>query len=308
MGAGALGSVFGCLMRDGGHEVALLEPGPRLEDVRELGLRVSGLFGDHYRRDFTLHSAADEAESGRYELVLMTVKSFDTAEAARQIAPGIGPDALVVSLQNGLGNYEALRDCVGEQRALAGRVIFGAQFAGRAHVKVTVYAEPVMVGSPTNAVEMTRVAQIAQAFTAAGIPSEPTDQITGYLWAKMLYNCSLNPLSAILDVPYGRLLDSQSTRELMRQVVEEIFAVARARKVELFWREPAEYIEALFGRLIPDTAAHYASMAQDLQAGRRTEIDALNGAIVRLGEEAGIACPVNAVLTGLIQAAERLRS
>jgi len=149
---------------------------------------------------------------------------------------------------------------------------------------------------------------IAAALSGAGIPTQATDEITRFIWSKMLYNCSLNPLSALLNVPYGRLLDSESTRNLMRRIVQEMFAVAWANGIELFWGEPEEYIELLFGRLIPDTAAHYASMAQDLQAGRRTEIEALNGAIVRLGEEAGVDCPANAALSELVRATEQLRS
>lgn len=308
VGAGALGSVFGCLLRAAGHEVGLLEPSERLDDARRLGLTVTGLFGEHRCEGFELYNLAEDVPEGRHELVLVTVKSFHTAEAAERIAPKIGDDALVVSLQNGLGNYEAIRDHVGERRALAGRVIFGARMADRAHAEVTVYAEPVMIGSPANAVDMASADKIARAFEDAGIPARATTEIEKYIWAKMLYNCALNPLSALLNVPYGRLLDSAPTRSLIRSVVEEIFAVADARSVEMFWREPGEYVELLFGRLIPDTAAHYASMAQDLRAGRRTEIEALNGAIVRLGSDAGIDCPVNGSLSQMVRAAEALRN
>ena len=303
VGAGALGSVFGCLLKDSGHEVGLLEPSSRLDDVRELGLAVSGLFGEHCRREFALYSSAEDVPADYYDLVLMTVKSFHTEEAARQAAPKVGQGALVVSLQNGLGNYEAIRDQVGEKHVLAGRVIFGAQFVGRARVEVTVYAEPVMIGSPTNAVDSAPVKQIAEAFSEAGIPTEATLEISKYLWAKMLYNCALNPLSAMLNVPYGKLLETQATRNLMRQIVGEVFLVARAHEIELFWDKPTDYVDLLFGKLIPDTAAHLASMAQDLQAGRGTEIEALNGAIVRMGEHKGVECPVNGALSELVRAA-----
>jgi len=304
VGAGALGSVFGCLLKDAGAEVGLVEPSERLEDIRTRGLTVTGLFGEHRADGFELYSTADQVPAGRYELVLITVKSFHTREAVQRIAPKVGDKTLVLSLQNGLGNYEAIRDAVGEHRALAGRVIFGAQIVEPAHARVTVYAEPVMIGSPPNAVEMDRIEQIAQAFTEAGVPSEPTREINKYIWAKILYNCALNPLSALLDVPYGRLLDTEAARSLMRRVVEEVFAVAQAHGVQLFWERPDDYVEILFGRLIPDTAGHFASMAQDLQAGRKTEIDALNGAIAALGEQAGVECPTNRILAQLITAAE----
>lgn len=306
VGAGALGSVFGCLLKDKGHEVGLLEPSSRLDDVRALGLRVSGLFGEHECSGFALYASHLDVPAGYYDLVLITVKSFHTQAAAKQIAPRVAENAIIVSLQNGLGNYEAIRDEIGERRVLAGRVIFGARMADRAHAEVTVYAEPVMIGSPVDAVDTARIDEIAHAFSDAGIPTQATAEITKFIWSKMLYNCSLNPLSALLNVPYGRLLESESTQNLMRRMIEEMFAVARAKGIELFWNEPEDYIKLLFGKLVPDTAAHFASMAQDLQAGRRTEIEALNGAIVRLGEEGGVECPVNAALSELVRAAEPL--
>ena len=308
VGAGALGSVFGCLLRDKGHEVGLLEPSSRLDDVRELGLTVTGLFGEHHCDGFELYALPDDVPAGRYDLILVTVKSFHTAEAAAQIAPKVGENALVISLQNGLGNYEAICDAVGEHRALAGRVIFGARLIDRAHAEVTVYAEPVMIGADkSDRPPFSSIARLAMAFSDAGIPTQATTKITRFLWSKMLYNCSLNPLSALLNVPYGQLLESELTRNLMRRIVEEMFAVARAKGVEMLWDGPEDYIELLFGRLIPDTAAHFASMAQDLQSGRQTEIEALNGAIVRLGEDAGVECPTNAALSELVRAAEQLR-
>lgn len=320
VGAGALGSVFGCLLRDQGHEVGLLEPTSRLDDIRQCGLTVTGLFGDHHCEGFGLYSSAKEVAPGRHDLVLITVKSFHTAEAASQIAPVVG-DALLISLQNGIGNYEAIAAEVGNERTLAGRVIFGARMIAPARAEVTVFAEPVMIGSPADPTQrpehpepvegskgaasiLPRIDVIAAAFSDAGIPTQSTTEITKYIWSKMLYNCALNPLSALLNVPYGRLLESDESRMQMRRVVEEIFTVCRARGIALFWQKPEDYVDLLFGRLIPDTAAHYASMAQDLQAGRRTEIEALNGAVVRLGEEVGIPCPANAELADRVRAAE----
>lgn len=307
VGAGALGSVFGCLLRDKGHEVGFLQPGAKLDDIRELGLTVTGLFGEHHCTGFSLYNSPDQVPTDYYDLILITVKSFHTREAVEQVAAKIGSNALVISLQNGLGNYEAIRKRVGEKQVLAARVIFGARIIKRAHSMVTVYAEPVMIGSPANAVEMSRIEQIARAFSEAGIPTEATREVNKYIWAKMLYNCTLNPLSGILNVPYGKLLEADGTKNLMRRIVEEIFAVAHAHNIALFWQEPQEYIHLLFGRLIPDTAAHFASMAQDLSAGRHTEIDAMNGAIVQLGEEVGVSCPVNATVSDLVKAMEVLR-
>jgi 2-dehydropantoate 2-reductase len=155
-------------------------------------------------------------------------------------------------------------------------------------------------------VDFTRLEAIASAFTQAGIPTEATHEIEQFIWGKVLYNCCLNPLSALLEVTYGELSEHPETRQIMTFVIEEIFAVAGAKGVVLAWGSPLEYQEILLGRLVPDTYAHHASMLQDVMRGNRTEIDALNGAIARLSEETGIPAPVNLMLTQLIKAKERI--
>jgi 2-dehydropantoate 2-reductase len=304
MGAGALGSVFGGLLARDGHEVCLVGREEHMRAIAEHGLHISGLFGDLDVGGIRAVTDPRACPSGPLEAILITVKSYDTTLAAEAVKELAGPKTLVVSLQNGLGNYEAIEAVFGPERSLAGRVIFGAQVPEAGAVEVTVYAEPVMLGSPADAVSYEAVERLAAAISSAGIPCEPTREITKFLWAKMLYNCALNPLSAILQVPYGGLLTHECSKAIMRRVVSEIFAVAAAEGVELMWKTPEDYIEVLFGRLIPNTAAHYASMLQDLRARKRTEIDALNGAIVRLGRAHGIETPMNEMLTCLIDARE----
>jgi 2-dehydropantoate 2-reductase len=304
MGAGALGSVFGGLLADKRHEVSLVGREDHMRAVRERGLRVSGLFGEALVRD--IKTAANPAEYAgvHFDVALVTVKAYDTASAADEIKDIIDSDTIVISLQNGLGNYEILSKIFGPERVLAGRVIFGARIPAPGEVEVTVYAEPVMIGSPSNEVAYDRIESIASVFASADIPTEATREITKYVWAKILYNCALNPLSAVLQSPYGGLLTHDCSKAIMRRVVEEIFTVASAESIELFWDKPEDYIDVLFGRLIPDTAAHCSSMLQDISAGKRTEISALNGEIVRRSRIHGVDTPINEMLVCLVDTRE----
>jgi 2-dehydropantoate 2-reductase len=232
------------------------------------------------------------------------VKSYDTRSAAEAVAPLAGPDTLVCSYQNGLGNAEALAEAVGWERTVGARAIFGAYLPEPGAAAVTVIANPTALGTYHPATSVDRVRAMAGTMDAAGIPTVFTTDIRRVLWAKVAYNCALNPLSALLDVPYGALLETDHTRELMREVVGELYAAAAAMNIALDPPGAEAYERLLFEDLIPPTAAHYASMREDLRLGRRTEIDALNGAIARYGREHGAPTPTNTTLTRLIHARE----
>jgi 2-dehydropantoate 2-reductase len=305
-GAGALGSVFGGLLARAGHDVILVGRGPHMAAVARDGLRIEGLFGDH-----VVHGLATVADvgamKGTFDTVLLTVKSYDTAAMVRAMAPHLAPDGCLISLQNGLGNVEQAEDVLGRARVVGARVIFGAELLAPGHVRVTVIAAPVLVGSPDpHDAERAALARTwARRFADAGIPSEPTDNLFGELWAKVFYNAALNPLGALLRVPYGHLPDDPDTRALMDRLIEEAFAVARASGVTLRWPDAGAYRDDFYGALVPSTAAHRSSMLQDLERGRPTEIDAINGWVVRRGEALGVPVPANSTLTHLFRARVR---
>lgn len=241
----------------------------------------------------------------RFDVVLITTKSYDTEQAVHQAYLLVSPGTIVISLQNGLGNVEMISEVMGPTRTLGGRVIFGVELRDHGQVEVIVYQDKVMLGSPTGGVPQQRVEGIAQAFTEAGIPSEATDEIIKYIWAKVLYNCCLNALSALLECNYGELAERDETRQIMSEVIAEVFAVAERKGVALTWQSPQEYERLLLDVLIPDTYAHHSSMLQDVRQGRRTEIDAMNGAIATLGRQVGLETPTNLLLTRLIKAKEQ---
>jgi 2-dehydropantoate 2-reductase len=306
MGAGALGSVFGGFLAKAGHQVTLVGRAPHMAAIQDHGLQILGIWGEHLIDNLGACTTTAEVRREDLDLVLITTKSYDAEHAARQILPLLSEKTLVISAQNGLGNVETISQVIGDHRATAARVIFGVEAVAPGRVEITVYADNVMLGSPSDRVNYKRILETAGAFTQAGIPTEATREIDKFIWGKVLYNCSLNALSALLEVAYGELGERVETREIMASVIQEIFAVAQRKGVGLAWTSPPEYEKLLLERLIPDTYSHHASMLQDVSRGKRTEIDSMNGAITRLGEELGIPTPVNRMLTQLVKAKEQV--
>lgn len=305
-GAGALGSVVGGLLAAAGWDVTLLARRAHADAVRSRGLAVEGLFGTHHVRALACASDAGSLR-GPYAAILLTVKAYDTAGAAAVVAPFLADDGFLVSLQNGLGNIEAAGRAVGAARVLGGRVIFGAELVEPGRVRVTVYADPVLVGSPAPADPVRAAAAVRWAahLTAAGIPAEPSESIVADLWAKVFYSAALNPLGALLGVSYGALASDPDTHAIMDAVIDEAFAVARAEEVTLRWPDAAAYRDEFYGRLVPATAAHRSSMLQDIERGRPTEIEAINGWVATRAAAHGLAAPANALLVRLVRARAR---
>jgi len=303
-GAGAVGSVVGGLVAARGHDVLLVGRDPHMAAVDRDGLHVTGLFGDRTSRPRT---ATDLTRADApADVVLVSVKSHGTADVARTLGGWRHAPPLVVSLQNGLGNVETLAAALGASRVLGARVIFGALVPepGRAHV--TVNARPVAIGPlRPDAALRAHADRVAALFADAAIPAEALDSVEALLWEKALYNCGLNPLGALHGLTYGEVVGSPELRPVLDAAIDEGFAVARASGIALPWPDAAGFRAYFHATLVPPTAAHRSSMRQDLEAGRRTEVDAIGGAIVRAGARTGIPTPVNSRLVAAIHAAEQ---
>ncbi|MBI3616430.1 MAG: 2-dehydropantoate 2-reductase [Candidatus Omnitrophica bacterium] len=305
VGAGAIGSVVGGLLAKSGQRVCLLGRPWHLDEVRRNGLVLRGILGEHQIRDCRVALEFEELPRETWDVVLVTVKSNDTLEAARGLADRIQSSTQVISLQNGLGNWETLAEHLPVSQLVGGRVIFGVELEPGV-ATVTVWGGDILLGALAPALPLERLKPIAEGLTSAGLKTQVTDRIREALWSKVIYNCALNPLSTLLEVPYGRLLETEATRHLMRGVVKESYQVGRAEGMDLAPSTAEEYSKELFDRLIPATAAHHPSMLQDLRRRKKTEIGALNGAIVRMGIRHRIPTPVNGLLTDLIRAKETL--
>lgn len=305
-GLGALGTVFGALLKKSGHVVFALTKTKHLSALIDRRVRVSGIWGEHEAVLDGVYDSVAPLAGRSIDLIILTVKSYDTREAIEQVKPLVGKDTLVIVAQNGYGNYEIVSSAVGREHTLLARIIFGAKVTEPGKAEVTVIADDVRIGQPHNAVDAGRIRGIASAIKAAGIPTEYAPNVEAILWDKILYNAALNPLGAILECTYGQLAENPETRQIMDGVIDEIFAVARAHGIALNWKNADAYREHFYTRLVPPTAKHFPSMYYDVKAGKRIEIDALNGAIVKLAREKGIAVPVNETITSIIKTKERL--
>jgi len=307
MGAGAMGSVFGGFLADAGHRVVLITRPAHARVIAEKGLLIDGIWGTRRVQSLTAFTAlSDIRDPLTFDVVLLAVKSYDTGMALNELLQALPDMPPIVSLQNGLGNVEMIAAMAGRNKTIGGRMIFGVEFNGPGHVTVTVSADNTKIGALPGGIDHGFVQQLAKTFTDAGLPTDAVADIDRYIWGKVLYNCALNALATIMNVHYGKLLAHEGTREIMTHIIEEIFAVARACGVKLDWGQPEDYRTELFDVLIPRTFDHHPSMLQDIQHGKKTEIDALNGAVVKMGADYGIDTPYNWTITQLIKAKELL--
>lgn len=310
LGAGAIGSVFGGLLAQGGNSVCLIGRKPHLDAIKRQGLLIEGIWGTHRVKSLTCYETLSDLKSHEpllFDVILLCVKSYDTESMLRELLTHCPEPCPVISLQNGLGNIETIEKLVGKEKTIGGRVIFGVEFVEPGRVRVTVSADKTFIGGLYGGIYKDFVAMLAGTFTASNIPAEVTDDIQRYIWGKVLYNCALNGPATLLNVHYGALLSSESSRHIMTKIVEEIYAVMQHKNIVLAWRTPEEYQDVLFNSLIPLTFKHHPSMLQDIMRHKKTEIDALNGAIVKMAEEAVIDVPFNWAVTQFIKAKESIR-
>lgn len=308
-GAGGVGLGLGSALLAAGQRVGFIGREATLAALRARGLRRSGLFGEvaFPPEAFDTEASADAVASPASH-VLVATKSFDTEAAARALAGAALVDAStqIVLCQNGWGNAEVFAAHHPEQVIWNARVITGFRRDEPHHVTITAHAEPVHVGSLFGR-DAEAIRPLCDAIDAGGIPCASTNDVAADLWAKLLYNGILNALGAIFEMPYGEVAAHAEARETMRRLAEETFAVMAAAGHRTHWPDAEAYLRDFHERLLPPTAKHESSTLQDLRAGKRTEIDALNGAVVRLGEEHGVPVPVHRTLLALVHVIEDQR-
>jgi 2-dehydropantoate 2-reductase len=287
MGAGAVGCYFGGMLARAGHEVVLIGRPAHVEAVQRQGLRLQTRLFDE---TLSLAASTEPAAAAGAELLLFCVKSPDTEAAAQALRPHLAPGALLLSLQNGVDNAERLRELLPAQRVSAAVVYVATEMAGPGHLLHHGRGELVL-----EPVAETLLATLAQ----AGVPAEISPNVRGALWAKLILNCAYNALSALARLPYGELVQRPGVPAVMDDVVAECVAVARAEGVQL----PADPLIAVRG-LARTMPGQFSSTAQDLMRGKPTEIDHLNGHVLRRGEALGLPTPANRLLHTLVKLAE----
>lgn len=301
-GAGALGQALGCMLAVDGHQVDLVLRQRFIDLLQGKELQVSGIFGKYAVPSSQLGLLeAVPQEPGSYDFILITTKAYDTATALQAIETLGEVECPVVSMQNGCGNIEQIALHFGAERTMGARVITGFEIVSPGEVKITVTADDVHVGSYSPGEISPEATLLAQVINRAGLPCIAVDDVHRDLFAKLLYNCALNPLGAILGVPYGLLGESDHARTIMDRVIEETFAVIEALGGETPWKNVAEYREFFYGTLIPSTYNHRPSMLQDLEQNKPTEVEALVGYVARKGRETKVLTPTCDVLAELVR-------
>jgi 2-dehydropantoate 2-reductase len=296
MGAGALGCYFGGRLAQAGAKVTLIARPAHVEAIRRDGLILeSGGTKTAIRLDATIEPAGVRDVT----LVLVCVKSADTESAAKAIAPHLARDAVLISLQNSIGNVERIRAHV-DRPVAAGTVYTAANMPGPGHVKHTGGGNIVIGGVPAWGIDDAKLAAIRQTFDAAGVPVEISSSIELVLWTKLMQNCCYNAVCALTEKPYGEMAAMPEIREVMGQAGHEVVALARRKGVML---EPAA-VEAALQRVVT-MATTMSSTAQDLMKGKPTEIDYLNGLIARESKALGMSAPINAALAALVKLKEQ---
>lgn len=288
MGAGAVGCYYGAMLARERHDVVLIGRPQHVEAVQRSGLRLqTAAFDEHVRvRGSTEPHAARGAG-----LVLFSVKSPDTERAGTALAPHVERGAAIVTLQNGVDNAERLAATLGRE-VIPAVVYVAVEMAGAGHVRHHGRGELVLGRGA-------RAEEIAASFRAAGVPVETSENVAGALWAKLIVNCAYNALSAITQLPYGKLVQEPNVPAVMSDIVDECLAVARAARVAV----PGDMHEAA-RRIAQTMPGQYSSTAQDLARGKKSEIEHLNGYVVRKGAALGVPTPANRTLLALVKLLE----
>lgn len=288
VGAGAVGGYYGAMLAAAGVPVTMIARPAQVEVLRARGLRLETSDDD---RCLAVGASSDPADAAGADLVLVCVKSGDTEAAGRALAPFVRATATVCSLQNGVDNAARLRALL-QVPVWPVPVYMAAESVGTGQVRH-------LGGGALVLPDDDAVAPVAALFEQAGIPVTRSANVAGALWSKLVMNCAYNALSAITDLPYGELVRQAGVPQVMHDVVVECVNVARGLGIALEG-DVFEGVERI-ARTMP---GQRSSTAQDLRRGRRTEIDDLNGAIVRHAEPLGIATPVNRTLHALVRALE----
>ncbi len=299
LGAGALGCAIGATLTEGGHETWLLDRSPaHVDTMRRDGLQIDDEAGT---RRIAVRAATRAEEIGAVDLVIVLVKSFHTDAAMRGALALVGPDTRVLSLQNGLGHEDILADIVGRERVLAGKTYVGGVLRGPGHIQSGVKGKATYIGELDGRLTP-RVQAIADAFNAAGLLTTVSDNIMGTMWDKLLVNVATGALTGITRLTYGQLYDEPLLKATALAAVSEAIAAAQAAGVRLSMTDAEQAWTLAAEGLSP---AFRTSMLQSLEKGSITEIDFINGSVVRWGERLGVPTPVNATLVSCIKGIER---
>ena len=296
VGPGALGCLLAGLLSKKA-EVWLLDRDPVRASriIKNNGISCSGESG---KWQAAVPSTAKTEDIGQTDLVIICTKAYHTKEAIRFAKPLVSSTTAVLTLQNGLGNAEIIAEVVGEDNVLVGTTQQGVTLVGEAKIEHTGEGDTIIghLGGRTPVA----LRHIREIFNKAKIKTNLSSNIKGVVWSKLVMNAGINALSALTRLKNGQLLQYDETADILRAAVTEAVKVAKKKRVKLIYDDPLAKVEAV----CEATAGNLSSMLQDVLAKRRTEVDFINGVIVRQGKSAGVPTPVNFTLYNLVKTIE----
>ncbi len=310
IGTGAVGCAVAIAVADGGMETAVIAKGETAGYIKKNGLKRTGIFGeiDIPAQDILVYEDYDSIE-GAFDYIAVAVKTGANKEIAKNLSEHksiMGENGKIILFQNGWGNDEPYLEYFPASQVFNARVITGFERLKPGVTNVTVHTAPILLGS-LHGESVEGLEPLAKAINDSGIPSEVSTELMQALWAKMLYNTTLNPLGAIMGMSYGELAGSEHLQGIMNRLIEETFAVMDAAGYRTFWNNAGEYMDIFYSKLIPDTFAHRASTLQDIEKRKKTEIDTLNGCIRDIGKRHGVPTPTHDMIVELIKGIEDVR-
>jgi 2-dehydropantoate 2-reductase len=296
LGAGAIGSLIGGLLSEAGSDVTLVGRAPHMNAIKSKGLHISGDSGEKTIR--VKAETTTSAIKGTADIILCTVKAYDTRQAAIDAKRLMGKESLFLCLQNGLDVEKEAADILGDINVARGITNNGALIVRPGYVKHTGLGETTIGCRDARWRMITKC--IVESFNIAGLPATLTEDIERLVWLKVLVNSGINALGAITHLKNGELLSNPWLKDLMRSTITEGIMVAKKVGIDL---RNEDIVERTY-KIAEGTAVNKNSMLQDVEKGKRTEIDFINGAVGRIGRNVGVPTPINDTLTALVKSME----
>ncbi|MBU3958345.1 MAG: 2-dehydropantoate 2-reductase [Candidatus Omnitrophica bacterium] len=296
VGPGAMGCLFAAFLSKGKEEIWLLDKDKeRAAKIKQQGVIVEGISGNYKAQ---VKATSDAREIENTDLIIICVKSYDTKRAILDVKPLISDNTSILTLQNGVGNIEIIAEAAGSEKVVGGVTNLGATLIDAGCVKHAGRGETV-IGRIDGKIPA-KMRLIREIFNNAGLETRISRDIKGLLWSKLIINVGINALTVITRLNNGKLIEFEGTRRILKDAVLEAIRIAKRKRIKLIYDDPLAKVEAV----CEATASNVSSMLQDVLKKRRTEIDFINGVIVRQAQELRIPTPVNSVLVDLVKTIE----
>lgn len=291
-----MGCLIAAFLTKSKEEIWLLDKNKEsAAKINASGITLESLSGSWQAKPKT---TANIEDIGKADLLLICVKSFNTKQAIEQIKPLLGQNTKILTLQNGMGNIEIISEIVGEERVIAGITNEGATLIDIGKIRHAGHGETI-IGTINGKIPV-EIRAIREIFNKVGFETKMSRDIKSIIWSKLIINVGINALTAITRLPNGKLMEYEGTRRILRDAVTEATRIAKRKRVRLIFEDPLAKVEAV----CEGTSDNLSSMLQDVLRKKRTEVDFINGVIVRLGQELGISVPTNKLLLDLIKTIE----